>query len=94
MPNLEVPVDYVDAFFRADNCFLYQLVFDPVKRQLVPLNPYPDDMNPLDLYYAGPYMNNDKAMQIALGNIDIDTGERLADFNPDTFKVSFYCLYL
>jgi len=55
MSNLQVPVDYVDGFFRAENSFLYQLVFDPIQRKLVPLNPYPDDIDPRDLYYAGPY---------------------------------------
>jgi len=55
MPGLQVTPDYVDAFFRADNSFLYQLVFDPVHRKLMPLNPYPDDVNPAELRYAGPY---------------------------------------
>jgi len=55
MPALQVTPDYVDAFFRANNSFLYQLVFDPVHRKLVPLNPYPDDVNPAELRYAGPY---------------------------------------
>jgi len=55
MPGLQVTPDYVDAFFRANNSFLYQLVFDPVRRKLVPLNPYPDDVDPAELHYAGPY---------------------------------------
>ena len=28
-----------------------------------------------------------RAFQIALGNIDVNTGDPLYDFNPDTFKV-------
>jgi len=55
MPALNVTPDYIDAFFRANNSFLYQLVFDPVRRKLVPLNPYPDDVNAAELHYAGPY---------------------------------------
>lgn len=55
MPSLQVSVDYIDGFIRAENSFLYQLVFDPLKRKLVPLNPYPDDVDPTELYYAGPY---------------------------------------
>lgn len=55
MPNLQVTVDYIDGFIRAENSFLYQLVFDPLKRKLVPLNPYPDDIDPAELQYAGPY---------------------------------------
>ena len=55
MPALQVTPDYIDAFFRANNSFLYQLVFDPIHRKLVPLNPYPDDVDPAELHYAGPY---------------------------------------
>lgn len=55
MSNLVVPEDYVDRFFRADNTFLYQLVFDPLQRKLLPLNPYPEDLDPKELHYAGPY---------------------------------------
>ena len=55
MPGLNVTPDYIDAFFRANNSFLYQLVFDPIHRKLVPLNPYPDDVDADDLHYAGPY---------------------------------------
>lgn len=55
MPGLNVTPDYIDAFFRANNSFLYQLVYDPVHRKLVPLNPYPDDIIPAELHYAGPY---------------------------------------
>ena len=56
MPSLTVTPDYVEGFFKANNTFLYQLVFDPIDRKLKPLNPYPDDINPQDLTYAGPYL--------------------------------------
>ena len=55
MDKLIVPQDYIENFFKADNTFLYQLVFDPIKRKLVPLNPYPPDLDPTELHYAGPY---------------------------------------
>ena len=55
MSSLSIPEDYADAFVRAENTFLYQLVYDPVKRKLVPLNDYPDDVDPKELKYAGPY---------------------------------------
>jgi len=32
-------------------------------------------------------MEDEKAFHIALGNIDINTGERHANFDPDNFKV-------
>ena len=55
MKTLTVNPAYIDGFFRADNTFLYQLVFDPTKRKLVPLNPYPPGSDQSDFIYAGPY---------------------------------------
>lgn len=53
--NLVVPEPYVEGFVKANNTFLYQLVFDPVRRKVVPLNPYPENMDPATLSYAGLY---------------------------------------
>ncbi|GFW53235.1 exonuclease 1 [Trichonephila clavipes] len=55
MPRLTVPPEYIDSFIKANNTFLYQLVFCPQKKALVPLNPYPDDIKPEDVEYAGQY---------------------------------------
>lgn len=53
--NITVPEDYIKGFIRANNTFLYQLVFDPLQRKLVPLNAYGDDVDPKTLTYAGQY---------------------------------------
>lgn len=53
--NLDVPEQYIEGFIRANNTFLYQLVFDPVRRKVVPLNPYPEHIDPAALPYAGLY---------------------------------------
>ena len=53
--NLEVPEEYIEGFVKAENTFLYQLVFDPVRRKVVPLNPYPEHIDPASLSYAGQY---------------------------------------
>ena len=55
----------------------------------MPLNPYPPDVNKSEMSYAGEYMPQQKALQVALGNINIYTGELFADFDPDTFVVTF-----
>lgn len=91
--NITVPQEYIDGFIAANNTFLYQLVFDPLQRKLVPLNPYDSDVNPQEMTYAGAYLPPHKALQIALGNINIYTGEKFADFDPDTFVVciAFCC---
>lgn len=53
--SLVVPEQYIEGFVRANNTFLYQLVFDPVRRKVVPLNPYPEHIDPTTLSYAGLY---------------------------------------
>ncbi|KAM9053266.1 LOW QUALITY PROTEIN: exonuclease 1-like [Megaptera novaeangliae] len=82
--NITVPEDYIKGFIRANNTFLYQLVFDPIKRKLIPLNAYEDDIDPETLSYAGRYVDDSIALQIALGNKDINTFEQIDDYNPDT----------
>ncbi|NXW51747.1 EXO1 Exonuclease, partial [Nyctiprogne leucopyga] len=82
--NITVPEEYIQGFTRANNTFLYQLVFDPVNRKLIPLNAYGDDIDPETLTYAGRYFGDDTAFQIAIGNIDIDTMEQIDNYNPDT----------
>ncbi|XP_051676727.1 exonuclease 1 [Oryctolagus cuniculus] len=81
--NITVPEDYTEGFIRANNTFLYQLVFDPIRRKLIPLNAYEDDIDPETLSYAGLYVDDAIALQIALGNKDINTLEQIDDCNPE-----------
>ncbi|XP_054653705.1 exonuclease 1 isoform X2 [Dunckerocampus dactyliophorus] len=81
--SLMVPEEYIEGFVRANHTFLYQLVFDPVNRKVVPLNPYPDDVNPATLSYAGVPLADNTALQMALGNLDVNTQEKVDDFDPD-----------
>ncbi|XP_059215191.1 exonuclease 1 isoform X2 [Centropristis striata] len=81
--DLVVPEQYIEGFIRANNTFLYQLVFDPVKRRVVPLNAYPEHMDPATLSYAGTNVGDDKGLQMALGNLDINTMKKIDDFSPD-----------
>lgn len=53
--SVEITDEYIDGFIQAENTFLYQLVFDTRKRMLIPLNPYPEDLGPKDLPFAGSY---------------------------------------
>uniref|UniRef100_A0A8C5SCP0 Exonuclease 1 n=1 Tax=Laticauda laticaudata TaxID=8630 RepID=A0A8C5SCP0_LATLA len=82
--NISVSEEYKQGFIRANNTFLYQLVFDPVRRKLVPLNAYEDDVDPETLVYAGKYFDDGTAFQIALGNKDIFTMEQIDDYDPDS----------
>ncbi|TKS85137.1 Exonuclease 1 [Collichthys lucidus] len=81
--NLVVPEQYIEGFTKANNTFLYQLVFDPVRRRVVPLNPYPEHIDQATLSYAGLNVGDDKGLQMALGNLDINTMKRIDDFSPD-----------
>lgn len=85
--NVVVTNDYIEGFIRADNTFLYQLSFDPLTHKLCPLNPYSPEVEIEELRYAGPYFSHERALQIALGNVDIHTHEKIADFDPETFVV-------
>ncbi|XP_058254927.1 exonuclease 1 isoform X1 [Hemibagrus wyckioides] len=81
--NINVPDEYIDGFVKANNTFLYQLVFDPIERKVVPLNPYPENLDLSTLSYAGVNVGDKQGLQMALGNVDINTMERIDYFNPD-----------
>ena len=53
--QITVSQEYIEGFVRANNTFLYQLVYDPINRRIKPLHPYPEDIDIRDLNYAGPY---------------------------------------
>ena len=52
---MSVPRDYETRFEKAEQTFLYQIVFDPNTNKLLPLNPLPDDIDPKNLNFAGQY---------------------------------------
>ncbi|XP_069943927.1 exonuclease 1 isoform X2 [Cherax quadricarinatus] len=86
MPHLEVSQEYRDNFIKARNTFLHQLVFDPIQRILRPLNDYPEGMDAVDYPYAGKFVGHERALQIALGNVNVQTGEVADNFSPETYK--------
>lgn len=51
----DVPPDYEDDFRRADQTFLYQLVFDPRSQSQVRLNTPPSHLDAHQLDWAGTY---------------------------------------
>ena len=88
MPSLEVSQEYRDGFLKAVNTFKYQLIFDPFTRTLRPLTPYPEDKDFNDYPYAGKFIGHKKALQIALGNINIYSGEYVDHYDPLVAEVS------
>lgn len=88
MKNLIVNKEYIEGFTRAENTFKYQLVFCPLQRKLVPLNPYDDDVDISDIDYAGKSLDDDFALHLALGNINVITKEKIDSWLPPQFSGS------
>ncbi|CAG8756863.1 2346_t:CDS:2 [Dentiscutata erythropus] len=74
--KIEVPLDYLYNFRRAELAFLYQRVFDIDTKCLVTLNPIPEDLdiNP-DTNFIGPDLDSDIALGIAIGELNPFTKE-------------------
>ena len=85
MPQVAVTQDYIEKFIKANNTFLYQLVFDPVTRKEKPLTPYPDALSEEieSMTYCGTYSPPDIAAQMALGNMNIRSQRQVDNFDPD-----------
>lgn len=66
--SLVVSDEYIEGFIRANNTFLYQLAFDPLQRKLCPLNPYPPEVEPQELTYAGEYPFSQMNLHIYVNN--------------------------
>ena len=84
MPSLEVTLEYRESFIKAEQTFLYQLAYNPIDRKLVPLHPYPPNVDSTCFPFAGQYLKDDVAFELAIGNLDAETLERLDNYNPDT----------
>jgi exonuclease-1 len=50
--------NYITGFKRAHLAFLHQIVYDPIQRKQIPLNPLPDDVDHDLLKFAGQYVSN------------------------------------
>ncbi|CAG2066712.1 unnamed protein product, partial [Timema podura] len=85
MHQLVVSDKYRDAFVRAEATFRYQLVFDPFTRKLVPLTKPPESYTHDD--FSGKMLQDNTAYQLALGNLDPFTLQKVADFNPDKVQI-------
>ena len=83
MRSLSVSAEYRAGVQRAEETFLYQLVFDLRSRRLVPLTPYPPGRAADDYPFAGAPVDDATALQSALGNLDINTGVAVDSWNPD-----------
>ncbi|XP_018373535.1 PREDICTED: exonuclease 1-like isoform X2 [Trachymyrmex cornetzi] len=86
MKSLVVTKEYRDAFILAEITFKHQLVFCPLQRKQIRLNPPPANITQDQLQYAGKELDEDLALQLALGNCDPATLKMVHDFNPDKIE--------
>lgn len=84
--NVKIPSDYRDQFMDADRMFQYQPVYDPLTRQIIPLNKITDPNLPVLVSK----LTNDQAYQLALGNIDPISLEIMDHWDPDTQMVRIF----
>lgn len=92
MPQLIVTKEYRDSFMAADFMFKYQPVFDPFKRCIVPLNPFPDDEvceNKFKELLAINDLSEEQSRQLAYGNLDPFTLAQMDDWEPGQVKILF-----
>ncbi|XP_051156541.1 exonuclease 1 [Leptopilina boulardi] len=83
MKSLVVTKEYRDGFIRAFVTFKHQMVYCPMKRQQVRLYPPPPHVTDEQLRHAGIEVDEDLALQLALGNYDPFKLKKLHDYNPD-----------
>ncbi|KAG5671980.1 hypothetical protein PVAND_002144 [Polypedilum vanderplanki] len=87
LKKANVTPEYVDNFLIAEATFKYMYVFDPIKKEMVRLN---EIENEDDLKYcvnAGELLDKETAYQLALGNLNPRTMEKVNDYDP--FKHTF-----
>lgn len=84
--NIKIPPEYRDQFMDADRMFQYQPVFDPLSRQIIPLNDILDHNLPVLVSL----LTRDQAYQLALGNIDPISLEVVDSWDPDIQLVRRY----
>ena len=89
MLSLDVSDKYCEDFVKAEQTFLHQLVYDPKQRKMLPLTPYPNHLNASLIPFCGHYVDENVALQLALGNLDTDTLEKMDTYNPDTQRSTF-----
>jgi len=85
--NVKVPSEYRDQFMDADRMFQYQPVYDPLSRQVKPLN---EILKPLSTSILVSELTHDQAYQLALGNIDPISLEVMDNWDPEIQTVRIY----
>jgi exonuclease-1 len=84
--NLRITDEYITGFKRAHLAFLHQIVYDPIQRKQVPLNPLSDDVDYDLLKFSGQCDQTPLAFQHAIGNLNVKTKCSVDNFDPSQWK--------
>ncbi|ENN81118.1 hypothetical protein YQE_02486, partial [Dendroctonus ponderosae] len=83
MKHLVITEEYKRSVLIANATFLHQVVFDPYKKKLVHLtDPEVKGTNLSHLVNAGDKFDDEKAFEVALGNLDPYSFEKYDDWTP------------
>lgn len=74
----KVTEEYINGFINAESTFKHHIVFDPVRQELRPLEPYPRGMSSSDFPLAGKKFHQKLAQELVKGKVDLD------QLNPET----------
>lgn len=92
MRQLNVTDEYKEEFMVADATFRHQVVYDPLKRRLVRLTDPEECGTKLDYCRnAGEFYDDERAFQLALGNLDPFTLKKVDNWSPDKPEISRLC---
>ncbi|XP_039436656.1 exonuclease 1 [Culex pipiens pallens] len=84
MRQLQVSEEYKDNFLKADATFRHMVVYDPTERKQTRLNdPEEVGTDPELCCNAGTFLEDEIALQLALGNVDPFSMKQLDNFHPD-----------
>nr|XP_029715845.1 exonuclease 1 [Aedes albopictus] len=84
MRQLEVSEQYKEEFMKADATFKHMVVYDPVERKQTRLNdPEVLGTDPKLCGNAGSFLDEETALQLALGNLNPFNMKRLDNWHPD-----------
>jgi len=80
--KIAIPDDYIENFLKAEATFKYMYVYDPIKRLMTRLNELTDKEDEQYCVNAGELLKSELAYQIALGNINPKTMQKVSDYDP------------
>ena len=83
MKKLTITDEYIEGFLKAEATFKHMFVFDPLKQEMLRLNPLETDTEIEHCSNAGELLEPKVAYQLALGNLNPKKLFVMENFDPD-----------